>query len=44
MLTTEGMLQVEDVRSGKTADVRKMLGIKSEDIKNEKLKEHLDGF
>ena len=44
MLTTEGMLQVEDVRSGKTSDVRKMLGIKSEDIKNEKLKDHLKGF
>ena len=44
MLTTEGMLQVEDVRSGKTSDVRKMLGIKSEDIKNKKLKDHLKNF
>lgn len=44
MLTTEGMLQVEDVRSGKTADVRKLLGIKSDDIKNQGLKEHLKNY
>lgn len=35
------MLQVMDKKSGKEADVRLMLGIKGEDIKDEKLREKM---
>ena len=41
MLTIEGMLQVVDASSGVATDVRQMLAIKHEDIKNESLRESI---
>ena len=38
------MLQVMDKKSGKEADVRLMLGIKGEDIKDEKLREKMSQY
>ena len=43
-LTIEGMLQVVDTKTGKAMDVRQMLGIKSEDIKDEKLREQISNY
>lgn len=43
-LTIEGMLQVVDTKTGKAMDVRQMLGIKSEDIKDEKLREKISNY
>jgi hypothetical protein len=43
-LTIEGMLQVIDTGTGKTADVRKMLGIKPKDIKDEQLREKISNY
>ena len=42
MLTIEGMLQVVDASSGVTSDVRQMLAIKNEDIKNQNLRETIN--
>ena len=36
-LTIEQMLQVKDNRTGKKSDVRAMLGVRNEDIKDQKL-------
>jgi hypothetical protein len=39
-LTIESMLQVVDAKSGKQADVRALLNIKHEDIKDDRIKAH----
>ena len=43
-LTIEGMLEVIDRNTGKKDDVRAMLGITENDIKDEKLKEALKPY
>jgi len=43
-LTIESMLQVVDSKTGKTADVRQMLGIRSDDIKDTKLRQEISNY
>jgi len=41
MLTVEGMLMVVDRSTGKQTDIRSLMDLKPEDIKDEKLREEV---
>lgn len=43
-LTIESMLQVVDASTGKQMDVRRMLGINNDDIKDPKLREEISKY
>lgn len=43
-LTVESMMQVKSRKTGKKTDVRNLLGIKPEDIKDENLRSQLDSI
>lgn len=43
-LTIESMLQVIDTKTGKSLDVRKMLNVKNQDIKDPKLRKEIANY